>query len=241
MDNASKRLSTSGRGYRDALSNSANSSKPGTPNSGDVQGQLSKAVGNKVKLTISGQKATLEGTVYAFSPTSHIVAVNTGSSSSGSTFQFIHASQIVSVVTASSEKDADAMAPIPPIDAQSLKTREAAAIERLLAAEQKKGKGVTKEAQEVFNFFDRMIPSFWDGKSIIVNNNVRIDLPYGVDNCRASKDNKQAETQIRNMLQGYYTKKNQGDTGSGTGSGRQTPSGAGGVRPVVPALPRKGG
>jgi len=234
MDSASKRLSTSGsRGYRDALSNNGNkSSSPGpTSRSSDLDGQLRNSIGTRVKITTTAQK-TIEGTVFTFSPNSNILAVDTGStaSSSGSTYHFIPSSQIVSMTTIS-EKDAEATTPLPQLDLQALKHREAAAIEKIQAADQKRGKGVTKEAQELFNHFDRIIPSFWDNKSIIVNNNVRIDPPYGVDDCKAPKDSKQAEAQIRKMLEGYYAKKRDG--------GRETPSG--GVKPVVPALPRKGG
>jgi len=233
MDNTSKRLSTSGsRGYRDALSNSSNKSLASTSTNrsgSDLDGQLRNSIGTKVKVITSAQK-TFEGTVFTFCPISNLLALNTGSSGSGNTYHFVPSSQIASITTLSSEKDAEATAPLPQLDAQALKARENAAIEKLLAADQKRGKGVTKEAQELFNHFDRIIPSFWDNKSIIVNNNVRIDPPYGVDDCRAPKDSKQAELQIRKMLEGYYAKKRDG--------GRQTPSG---VKPVVPAVPRKGG
>jgi len=63
-----------------------------------------------------------------------------------------------------------------------------------------------------------------------VNNSVRIDPPYRLEDCKAPKDKKQAETHIRKVLSGYYDK-----------SGRETPVNAGKASPVVPALPRKGG
>jgi hypothetical protein len=56
---------------------------------------------------------------------------------------------------------------------------------------------------------------------------VRVDAPYTVDDARAAKDNKQAEIQIKKVLEGYYSKKK-----------AQQPTNS---RPVVPALPRKGG
>jgi hypothetical protein len=100
-------------------------------------------------------------------------------------------------------------------------------------------------------------PTHWANKIIIVNDNVRIDPPYALENCRASKENKLAETQIRKVLEGYYTKK-AGVAGSSAvpsavNSGTSTPSGTrpgqtggpasgGNARPaVVPAVPRKGG
>jgi hypothetical protein len=74
---------------------------------------------------------------------------------------------------------------------------------------------------------------------------VLVQPPYAVENCRAPKDQKQAEGQIKRVLEGYYTKRKGGNgsvnanTGSTANSGTNTP--VAGTRTVVPALPRKGG
>jgi hypothetical protein len=73
------------------------------------------------------------------------------------------------------------------------------------------------------------LPTRWTGTTIIVNDSVRVDFPYNVENCRAAKDNQSAESQIRKVLEGYYSKKKKPNSGT---------------RPVVPATPfvlRKGG
>jgi protein LSM12 len=73
------------------------------------------------------------------------------------------------------------------------------------------------------------LPTRWNGTTIIVNDSVRVDSPYNIENCRAGKDNQPAEAQIRKVLEGYYSKKKQPNSGT---------------RPVVPATPfvlRKGG
>ena len=75
------------------------------------------------------------------------------------------------------------------------------------------------------------LPVYWDGQSIIVNSSVRIDPPYSIEDCKAPKDKQQAEVQIRRVLEGYYRKKGQANYGNVGGANR----------PVVPAVPRKGG
>lgn len=76
---------------------------------------------------------------------------------------------------------------------------------------------------------EHRLPAYWDGQSIIVNSSVRVDPPYSLDDCKAPKDKQQAQVQIRNVLEGYYRKKAQGSYNSNAN------------RPVMPALPRKGG
>lgn len=78
------------------------------------------------------------------------------------------------------------------------------------------------------------LPTRWAGTSIIVNDNVKIDPPYRIEDCKANKANKQSEVHIRKVLGGYYER-------NGTsGSGASTPVPANKPN-VVPALPRKGG
>lgn len=50
--------------------------------------------------------------------------------------------------------------------------------------EAKRGKGVTQEAQDVFDAFSRTMPTRWDGSNIIVADAVSITAPYRVDDCR---------------------------------------------------------
>ena len=64
-----------------------------------------------------------------------------------------------------------------------------------------------------------------------MNNSVRVDPPYSTDDCKAPKDKQQAQVQIRNVLEGYYRKKAQANYNNAGGANR----------PVMPAVPRKGG
>lgn len=70
------------------------------------------------------------------------------------------------------------------LDIRALKTREATAISKAQESEAKRGKGVTQEAQDVFDAFNRTMPTRWDGSNIIVADAVSITAPYRVDDCR---------------------------------------------------------
>lgn len=53
-----------------------------------------------------------------------------------------------------------------------------------MESEARRGKGVSEEAQKLFDAFSRTMPARWDGTSIIVADAVTIASPYRVDDCR---------------------------------------------------------
>lgn len=54
----------------------------------------------------------------------------------------------------------------------------------MLDKEARRGKGVTREAQDIFDAFSRTMPARWDEQNIIVADAVTIAPPYRVDECR---------------------------------------------------------
>lgn len=78
----------------------------------------------------------------------------------------------------------DAVPPVQALDIRALKNREMAAIGKALEGEARRGKGVSQEAQDLFDAFSRTMPARWDGTSIIVADAVSIASPYRVDDCR---------------------------------------------------------
>ena len=78
----------------------------------------------------------------------------------------------------------DAVPQVQALDIRALKAREANAVAKALEGEAKRGKGVTQEAQDLFDAFNRTMPARWDGTSIVVADAVTIAAPYGVDDCQ---------------------------------------------------------
>jgi len=97
--------------------------------------------------------------------------------------------------------------------------------------ESTRNRGASKEGQAIFDWFARSLPTRWAENSIIVNEGVRVDPPYRVQDVKAPKDKKQAETHIKKVLSGYYER-----NGGGGANAAATKN-----VPVTPALPKKGG
>ena len=69
----------------------------------------------------------------------------------------IQSFQVISLATDSTSSDfTGAQPPIGPVDIKRLELRERAKIDKLKEEERNRGKGVTKEAQAIFDSFKRM-------------------------------------------------------------------------------------
>lgn len=77
---------------------------------------------------------------------------------------------------------------ISPLSLPSLRAREEAAIRRLKEQELKRGKGVTQEAQEIFNALTRTMPGRWEGQDMVISDNVIISKPYKSEDCKPIDD-----------------------------------------------------
>lgn len=163
---------------------------------------------NSVRITTnsptpSPASTSLEGTLFTACPITNLVAINTkpnlnpsdAKQAQAGDYHIIPVSriqnfQIISLPSASSNNSenppsfADAVPPIQALDIRSLKNREAAAIGKVLEGEARRGKGVTQEAQDLFDAFSRTMPAHWDKTSIVVADAVTIASPYRVDDCR---------------------------------------------------------
>ena len=163
---------------------------------------------NSVRITTnsptpSPASTSLEGTLFTACPITNLVAINTKPNLSPSDAKQAQAGdyhiipvsriqnfQIISLPSASSNNSenppsfADAVPPVQALDIRALKNREATAIGKVLEGEARRGKGVTQEAQDLFDAFSRTMPTHWDKTSIIVADAVTIAAPYRVDDCR---------------------------------------------------------
>ena len=66
--------------------------------------------------------------------------------------------------------------------------------------EARRGKGVSKEGQEIFDALVKTLPTRWDGTRIVVNDQVLIEAPYRSEDCKASKEQGGALAQVRRVV-----------------------------------------
>ncbi|OOF99124.1 hypothetical protein ASPCADRAFT_204785 [Aspergillus carbonarius ITEM 5010] len=154
---------------------------------------LSSAIGARVRITTAPVAATIEGTLFTACPITNLVAINTadGKQTNAGDYRIVPVSRIQSFQLLSlppSNADgasfSDAVPVLHALDIRSLKTREATAVGKLQESEARRGKGVTREAQDLFDAFSRTMPARWDGSKIIVADAVSIAAPYRPDDCR---------------------------------------------------------
>ncbi|KAL1966921.1 hypothetical protein VTN77DRAFT_3665 [Rasamsonia byssochlamydoides] len=182
---------------------------------------LSGAIGARVRITTAPPVAsTLEGTLFTACPITNLVAINTSNpaSTAGSANQAqpsdyhiipisrIQSFQLLSLAPSATSPDGpsftNASPPLHALDIRALKAREASAVAKLQELEARRGKGVTKEAQDLFDAFSRTMPARWDGTSIVVADAVVIAKPYRVDDCRPLvAGDSAALTRVRKVLE----------------------------------------
>ncbi|KAF4548950.1 Anticodon-binding domain-containing protein [Elsinoe fawcettii] len=194
--------------------------RTGTQQGGDVLKNLSSAIGARVKITTSSNPSqNLEGTLFTACPIFNVVAINTGPAPpnpSSATiadpgdYHVIPISRIQSfqVISLAEKRDgfSTALPAIGKVDTAKLKERERQRVAKLKDEEAKKGKGVTAEAQALFNALDRMYTVRWHDTDIIVDDAVIISAPYTADTCKAPRDKQGALTQIRKVVEGEKRK-----------------------------------
>lgn len=165
------------------------------------------AIDNSIRITTSSPTSnTLEGTLFTACPITNLIAINTSTANStpstptstanlaAGDYHIIPISRILSFHLISLTPSAslsteqtpftNAAPSLHALDTRALKNREAAAVAQLQERELRRGKGVSKEAQDLFDAFSRTMPARWDGTSIVVADAVTISKPYRVEDCR---------------------------------------------------------
>lgn len=194
----------------------------GQPNS-DTLKTLSSAIGARIKVTTAVSPAqTFEGTLFTACPVLNVVAINTAQpppnpasnpANAPGDYHIIPISRIQNVQVISqpeqpSGKDgwANALPAIGKVDTVRLREREQHRIAKIKQEETKRGKGVTAEAQALFNAMDRMYAARWHGTDIIIDDAVIISSPYAAENCKAPKGKEQSLAHIRRVVEGERKK-----------------------------------
>lgn len=142
----------------------------------------------------TAQQSTIEGTLFTADPITNLVAINTADPKQAQAgyhifpVSRIQSFQLLSLAPPSTAADgpsfSDAVPSVHALDIRALKNREATAIGKLHENEARRGKGVTREAQDIFDAISRTMPVRWDGTNIVVADAVSIAAPYRPDDCR---------------------------------------------------------
>lgn len=210
---------------------------------------LYKAIGARIRITCAPHNNTLEGTLFTACDATHSLAINTAPvppnpsmplSSQPGDYHIIPFAHLVSFdILSPAERAPDALTgfggvlpAISKVDLAAGRAREEQTIREMKKKDAQKGKGVSQEAQELFNAISRTLPTRWVDTQIVVSDSVLIQAPYTLENIKAPADKAQAENHVRKVVEHYYQRK----------KGASIP-GAGSRAPVAMpiAAPRKGG
>ncbi|KAF2083672.1 hypothetical protein K490DRAFT_76389 [Saccharata proteae CBS 121410] len=224
----------------------SNAGKIATPKLGDQSilndSFLFKAIGKRIRVTTT-LNTILEGTLFTADPVMNILAINaapappnpsTSLAGQPGNYHIIPIPQIQDFKLLSSAEDdwSDALSAenavphIGPLDHEALKAREEQTIRKMKEKDATRGKGVPKEAQEVFDWINRTLPTRWHDKSIIVNDAIILGPPYTVNDLKAAEGKEAQLPQIKKVMEAWAKKK-------GAAAGKP------GVATPIP--PRKGG
>ncbi|KAF1941746.1 hypothetical protein EJ02DRAFT_191291 [Clathrospora elynae] len=213
----------------------------------DADSKLYKAVGSRIKITCAPDQNVLEGTLFTACNLTNAIAINTAPappnpsasvSSQPGDYHIIPFAHITSFeILGSGERAPEstvgfdgALPSISKVDLAALQAREDQTIREMKKKDAQKGKGVSQEAQDLFDAITRTLPTRWADTSIVVSDSVLIQPPYTLDNIKAPTDKTQAEKHVRKVVEHYYQRKK----GAFSGGAARAPV-------AVPNAPRKGG
>ncbi|KAI9662515.1 MAG: hypothetical protein M1821_008682 [Bathelium mastoideum] len=183
----------------------------------ELDAALAKAIGARVKITTTIPNNTLQGTLFAACPITNLIVLNTTPpppnpsstlASQPCEYHTIHISKIQSYQIQSLPNDSprsdsaseNGLFSMAKLDFKALKSREQATIRKIKERDTMKGKGVSKEAQEIFDAMARTLPARWHETSMIINDVVRIDSPYRVEDCKAPQEQAHALERVKKVL-----------------------------------------
>ncbi|GME24290.1 hypothetical protein GTA08_BOTSDO10555 [Neofusicoccum parvum] len=222
--------------------------KVATPKLGDQSilndSHLFKIIGKRVKITTTVANHVLEGTVFAADPVLNALAINTtpappnpstSLASQPGNFHVVSIPHIQEFKILGGEDGAtpdgfeSAVPGIAALDLGALKARENAAVRKLIEKEETRGRGVPKEAQEIFDAINRTLPTRWHEQTIIVNEAVMLGPPYTVNDLKAPEGKERNVELVKKIMEGHAARK------------RNAQQGANKPGIATPIPPRKGG
>ncbi|KAL8283252.1 hypothetical protein RQP46_006030 [Phenoliferia psychrophenolica] len=191
------------------------SSRPASP--AQPMHDLSSLLNLPLRLTLVANGAiperTVEGSLWTYDAALSLVVLSTASPSpSASTkrsYTLVKTPQIKAVVVLSTAPDPALPSLAEALKNVSLKDAEAR-VERAVAEDRKQrarvGKGVSEEAQALFDALGKTLPVRWHETQIVVLDEVIIGSPYGVADVKGGKGAGERIERVRKVFKGYPVK-----------------------------------
>jgi len=167
------------------------------------------AIGSLIHVrTLSGEE--FKGEVFAHDKHTNTLVLR--SSAPPETLQLISTDAIDtnSVSELRPGKPGAAQEALPVVDVARCTAKKASAVKAAEAAADRIGIGVTKEGQMIFDALAKTMPVAWEGKTIVVLGEVRVDEPYGVENAGCNPDAEDTLKRVKLVIQAERAKMSNG-------------------------------
>ncbi|KAK5119453.1 hypothetical protein LTR85_007553 [Meristemomyces frigidus] len=189
----------------------------------DTLEALGKAIGARIKLTTAAPHSqSHEGTLFTACPILNVVAINTRNTDSAAStaaqagdyhitpVSRIQSIQVISLASGAENSEssyASAQPAIGPVDVKRREQRVADRVRQLKEEEKNMGRGVTKEAQAIYDSFKRInMPIRWHNQEMIVHEAIIIAPPYRSEDCKGAKEKQEVLNRVKKVLEGERRK-----------------------------------
>ncbi|MEW5308068.1 MAG: hypothetical protein WDW38_000055 [Sanguina aurantia] len=140
-------------------------------------------VGMEVVLLTTSEEQ-LSCVVFAFDKLTDLLVLKEAGAHAGvTTLRLLRASYVKAVLSCQHPKEPTDLT-LPPVDQERCRLREVKALAAAELEASRIGHGVTREAQAIFDALSKTMPCRWQGKAVVVLDVVKVEEPYGVEQCR---------------------------------------------------------
>ncbi|KAK3208003.1 hypothetical protein GRF29_96g1143913 [Pseudopithomyces chartarum] len=167
----------------------------------DGDSVLYKAVGARIKITCAPHNNVLEGTLFTTCNVTNAIAINTALAPLSTQPGNYHIIPFAHILTF------ELLGPADRVDLAQIRAREEQTIREMKKKDAQRGKGVTKEAQDIFDAVSRLLPTRWSDAQIVVNDAVLIEPPYTIDNLKVLPGKEQSLASVRRIMDQYHQRK----------------------------------
>ncbi|KAG2224132.1 hypothetical protein INT45_000147 [Circinella minor] len=160
-------------------------------------------IGRKIKIKTASNEE-IQGRIYTYDRMTNSIASTQHTTRKGLGFRIIKISHIKEVLSNEemNNNDTTNYLPINYVQVERLNQRELNGVKHMRQRVAKMGVGVTKEAQDIFDALSKTLPCRWSNDTIVVLDEVLIQAPYGIENCKANASSAASLARVKKVLEG---------------------------------------